>query len=60
VVRSGDIVVAGAAALTKALGMKTLFRDLSFYVRSGDRLAIVGPNLLLLDEPTNCSCIQAP
>ncbi|HEV8037863.1 MAG TPA: ABC-F family ATP-binding cassette domain-containing protein [Bryobacteraceae bacterium] len=41
--RSGDVVVA-AAKLTKSFGSKTLFRDLSFHVRRGDRLAILGPN----------------
>jgi ATP-binding cassette subfamily F protein 3 len=41
--RSGDVVVA-ATRLTKSYGSKTLFRDLSFHVRRGDRLAIVGPN----------------
>ncbi len=43
VARSGDIVLA-AVALAKAFGTKSLFRDLSFHVRRGDRLAIVGPN----------------
>lgn len=43
VARSGDVAVAGDR-LTKAYGSKTLFRDLSFHVRRGDRLAIVGPN----------------
>jgi ATPase subunit of ABC transporter with duplicated ATPase domains len=43
VTRSGDIVVAGSG-LTKTYGSKTLFRDLSFHVRRGDRLAIMGPN----------------
>ncbi|SPE22402.1 ABC transporter related [Candidatus Sulfopaludibacter sp. SbA3] len=43
VARSGDIAVAGAR-LTKSYGAKTLFRDLSFHVRRGDRLAILGPN----------------
>jgi ATP-binding cassette subfamily F protein 3 len=43
VARSGDVVVAGAR-LTKSYRSKTLFRDLSFHVRRGDRLAIVGPN----------------
>ena len=43
VARSGDVVVA-SARLTKAYGSKTLFRDLSFHVRRGDRLATVGPN----------------
>ena len=41
--RSGDIVVAGSG-LTKTYGSKALFRDLSFHVRRGDRLAITGPN----------------
>jgi ATP-binding cassette subfamily F protein 3 len=41
--RSGDIVVAGSG-LTKTYGSKTLFRDLGFHVRRGDRLAIMGPN----------------
>jgi ATP-binding cassette subfamily F protein 3 len=41
--RSGDVVVA-ATRLTKSYGSKILFRDLSFHVRRGDRLAIVGPN----------------
>jgi ATP-binding cassette, subfamily F, member 3 len=43
VARSGDVVVTGAG-LAKSYGEKTLFRDLSFHVRRGDRLAILGPN----------------
>lgn len=43
VIRSGDVAVAGMG-LTKSYGGKVLFRDLSFHVRRGDRLAIVGPN----------------
>jgi ATPase subunit of ABC transporter with duplicated ATPase domains len=43
VARSGDVVVTGAG-LAKSYGAKTLFRDLSFRVRRGDRLAIAGPN----------------
>jgi ATP-binding cassette subfamily F protein 3 len=43
VVRSGDVVMTGAG-LTKSYGSKILFQDLSFHVRRGDRLAIVGPN----------------
>ncbi len=43
IARSGDIALA-CLALTKSYGGKTLFRDLSFYLRRGDRLAIVGPN----------------
>lgn len=43
VARSGDLVVSGDG-LTKSYGPKSLFRDLSFHVRRGDRLAIVGPN----------------
>jgi len=43
VARSGDVVMAGAG-LTKSYGSKILFRDLSFHVRRGDRLAIMGPN----------------
>jgi len=43
VTRSGDVVMT-ANRLTKSYGSKILFRDLSFHVRRGDRLAIVGPN----------------
>jgi ATP-binding cassette, subfamily F, member 3 len=41
--RSGDVVVA-VSGLTKSYGGRPLFRDLSFHVRRGERLAIVGPN----------------
>jgi ATP-binding cassette subfamily F protein 3 len=43
VVRSGDIVLS-AHNLAKAYGGKTLFRNLSFVVRRGDRLVIRGAN----------------
>jgi len=43
VARSGDVVLV-AAGLTKSYGPKTLFRDLSFQVSRGDRLAITGAN----------------
>jgi ATPase subunit of ABC transporter with duplicated ATPase domains len=43
VVRSGDIVLS-AHDLAKAYGGKTLFRDLSFVVRRGNRLVIRGAN----------------
>uniref|UniRef100_Q01W26 ABC transporter related n=1 Tax=Solibacter usitatus (strain Ellin6076) TaxID=234267 RepID=Q01W26_SOLUE len=43
VTRSGDVVVA-AAGLAKSYNSKTLFRDLTFHVRRGDRLAIMGPS----------------
>jgi ATPase subunit of ABC transporter with duplicated ATPase domains len=43
VARSGDVVLA-ATGLTKSYGSKILFRDLSFHLRRGDRLAIRGPN----------------
>jgi ATP-binding cassette subfamily F protein 3 len=43
VTRSGDIVLA-ASGLTKSYGSKVLFQDLSFHVRRGDRVAVVGPN----------------
>jgi ATP-binding cassette, subfamily F, member 3 len=43
VVRSGDIVVS-AHGLTKSYGGKTLFEDLRFTARRGDRLLIRGAN----------------
>jgi ATPase subunit of ABC transporter with duplicated ATPase domains len=42
-VRSGDIVLS-VQAVTKAYGGKTLFRNLSFVVRRGDRVVIRGAN----------------
>jgi ATP-binding cassette subfamily F protein 3 len=43
VARSSDVVLV-ASGLTKAYGARTLFRDLNFHVRRGDRFAITGPN----------------
>lgn len=58
VARSGDVVLV-AAGLTKSYGSKTLFRDLSFHVRRGDRLVIRGPNgsgkTTLLNVITGCA-----
>ena len=36
--------ILAVSGLTKSFGARTLFRDLSFRVRLGDRIAIVGPN----------------
>ena len=43
VVRSGDIALS-VQNVTKAYGGKTLFRNLSFVVRRGDRVVIRGAN----------------
>jgi len=43
VIHSGDVVITGDR-LTKSYGPRTLFENLSFHVRRGDRLAILGPN----------------
>jgi len=60
--RSGDMVVE-AIDLSKKYGDQVLFSNVSFHVRWGDHVAIVGPNgsgkttlikiLLGLEEPTN-------
>jgi ATP-binding cassette, subfamily F, member 3 len=60
--RSGDMVVE-AIDLSKKFGDQVLFSNISFHVRWGDHIAIVGPNgsgkttfikiLLGLEEPTN-------
>lgn len=42
-VRSGDLVLV-ASRLAKSYGSRTLFQDLSFHVRRGERLAITGAN----------------
>jgi ATP-binding cassette subfamily F protein 3 len=36
--------ILSAEGLTKSFGSRTLFRDLSFRIRYGDRIAIAGPN----------------
>jgi ATP-binding cassette subfamily F protein 3 len=41
--RSGDIPVM-VTAITKSCGSKTLFSNLSFQLRRGERIAIIGPN----------------
>jgi ATPase subunit of ABC transporter with duplicated ATPase domains len=41
--RSGDIALS-VLKLTKSWGTRTLFRDISFELRRGERLAITGPN----------------
>lgn len=43
VARGGEVVLAGSG-LSKSYGGKKLFRDLDFYLRRGERLAILGPN----------------
>jgi ATP-binding cassette subfamily F protein 3 len=43
VVRSGEVVLAGSG-LSKSYGGKTLFLNLGFHLRRGERLAILGPN----------------
>ena len=42
-VRSGEVVLAGSG-LSKSYGGKTLFLNLGFHLRRGERLAILGPN----------------
>jgi len=37
-------VLLGAQGLTKAFGVRPLFRDLSFDIREGERIGLIGPN----------------